>query len=153
MGEGAELLEVPEGSLEVSRGRPRCGWQTRLQVARMALKRGWGTCLLVLLPAPSPRAISCAPGWHLLHPPPSAPPSSSLTHSLNGEVKGQHGRQRGRGLAQQVDNPHAACIGPGSGGAGPHLLGREQVLGSGLMAGLRTLCFTCTRSARPFSFN
>lgn len=35
----------------------------------------------------------------------------------------------------------------GLGGAGPCLLGRKQVLGSGPMAGLRALCFTCTRSA------
>ena len=30
MGEGAELLEVPKGSLEFTRGRPRCGWQGML---------------------------------------------------------------------------------------------------------------------------
>lgn len=42
-------------------------------------------------------------------PPPPLPLPGSLTHSLNGEVKGQHRCQCGRGLAQQVDNPHAAC--------------------------------------------
>lgn len=39
--------------------------------------------------------------------------SGSLTHSLDGEVKGQHRSQCGRRLPQQVDNPHAACTGRG----------------------------------------
>ena len=30
MGEGAELLEAPEGNLDVTRGRSRCGWQGML---------------------------------------------------------------------------------------------------------------------------
>lgn len=61
-------------------------------------------------PAVRPSATSCAPGQGVL-PSPTPPLSGSLTHSLNGEVKGQHRCQGGRGLAQQVDNPHAACTG------------------------------------------
>lgn len=83
---------------------PRCGLQTRLQVARMALKRGWGTCLLVLLPAPSPRATSCPPGWHLLHPlPPPTPhrPVHSPTVSM-GKSKVSTGASVGVGSPSRL---------------------------------------------------
>lgn len=52
------------------------------------------------------------------------PLSGLLTHSFNGEVKGQYRCQCGRGFAQQVDNPHTACTGSG-------LVGGERWLPSG----------------------
>ena len=89
---------------------PTLGPQRSSQTA-VALERGCGTCLLVPPPAPGPWATPPAPGGG--YPPHTPCHHLSLTHSLNGEVKGQHRRQRGRGLTQQVHNPHAACAGRG----------------------------------------